>query len=112
MSEARLVTTAELARALFEEIGDALFLLDPDTDRLIEVNPTALRLTGFTRAELLEFPATYLFRIEAAQRFAIDQKHAFQHAVLPHQIFWRTNLGFLFVSFLFRLGAMQAPDAR
>ena len=57
---------AELARALFEEIGDALFLLDPDTDRLIAVNPVAVRLTGFTPAELREFPATYLFRIEAA----------------------------------------------
>ena len=57
---------AELARALFEEIGDALFLLDPDTDRLLEVNPTALRLTGFTRAELLHYAATNLFRFEAA----------------------------------------------
>ena len=55
---------AELARALFEEIGDALFLLDPDSDRLIEVNPVVLRLTGFTRPEVLRFPATYLFRFE------------------------------------------------
>src|SRR4051812_6259516 len=57
---------AELARALFEELGDALFLLDPDTDRLIDVNPVVLRMTGFTRAEVLEFPATYLFRFEAS----------------------------------------------
>ncbi len=57
---------AELAQALFSEIGDALFLLDPETDRLLEVNPMALRLTGFSRAELLDFPATHLFRFEAA----------------------------------------------
>jgi PAS domain S-box-containing protein len=57
---------AELARALFEESGDALFLLDPETDRLIEVNPVALRITGFSRGELLEYPATNLFRFEAA----------------------------------------------
>src|SRR5262245_18899913 len=57
---------AELAQALFAEIGDALFLLDPDTDRLIEVNPVALRLTGFARYEILTFPATYLFRFEAS----------------------------------------------
>jgi PAS domain S-box-containing protein len=56
----------DLARALFEEIGDALFLLDPDTDRLVEVNPVATRLTGFSRAELLRVPATYLFRFEGA----------------------------------------------
>ncbi|MCI0702872.1 MAG: PAS domain S-box protein [Planctomycetia bacterium] len=56
---------AELAQALFAELGDALFLLDPDSDRLIEVNPMALRLTGYSRAELLELPATYLFRFES-----------------------------------------------
>jgi PAS domain S-box-containing protein len=57
---------AELARALFTEIGDALFLLDPESDRLFDVNPFAERITGFSRAELLQFPATHLFRFEAA----------------------------------------------
>lgn len=61
-----LTDTTELAQALFEEFGDALFLLDPETDQLIEVNPVVLRLTGFSRAELLQFPATQLFRFEAA----------------------------------------------
>ncbi|MBA4191525.1 MAG: hypothetical protein C0467_26395 [Planctomycetaceae bacterium] len=56
---------AELAEALLQEIGDALFLLDPETDQLIEVNPVVLRLTGFTRHELLQLPATHLFRYEA-----------------------------------------------
>lgn len=56
---------AELAQALFSEIGDALFLLDPDNDRLIEVNQAALRLTGYSRRELLDFAATHLFRFEA-----------------------------------------------
>ena len=39
----------ELSRALFEEAGDALFLLDPQTDQLLDVNPTAERLTSLTR---------------------------------------------------------------
>jgi PAS domain S-box-containing protein len=56
----------ELAQALFTEIGDALFLIDPDTDRLVEVNPCAERITGFPRAELLQFAATHLFRFEVA----------------------------------------------
>ncbi|MDB5311781.1 MAG: Blue-light-activated protein [Gemmataceae bacterium] len=56
---------AELARALFEESGDAMFLVDPDTDQLVDANPVVLRLTGFERAEVVEFPATYLFRVEA-----------------------------------------------
>jgi PAS domain S-box-containing protein len=74
---------AELAQALFSEIGDALFLLDPDTDRLLEVNPVALRLTGCSRAELLDFPATHLFRFETpggAQRL----KGAFTKTMIFH----------------------------
>ncbi|MBX9625573.1 MAG: PAS domain-containing protein, partial [Gemmataceae bacterium] len=59
---------ADLAQALFEEIGDALFLIDPETDRLVDANPTAVRLTGFGRAELLGFPATHLFRADGGDR--------------------------------------------
>jgi PAS domain S-box-containing protein len=53
---------AGLAQALFHEAGDALFLFDPDTDALLDVNPMAERLTGFPRRELLQMPATYWFR--------------------------------------------------
>jgi PAS domain S-box-containing protein len=52
----------EMAEALFTEAGDALFLFDPDTDQVLDVNPTAERLSGFTRRELLRLAATYLFR--------------------------------------------------
>ncbi|HBI46219.1 MAG TPA: hypothetical protein DDY78_25705, partial [Planctomycetales bacterium] len=34
------------------------------TGKLLDVNPVALRLTGFGRSEILEFPANYLFRSE------------------------------------------------
>src|SRR5207253_1966462 len=51
-----------LGRALFQEAGDGLFLFDPDDDQLLDVNPTAERLTGHTRDELLRRPATYWFR--------------------------------------------------
>jgi two-component system, cell cycle sensor histidine kinase and response regulator CckA len=56
--------TLELSQALFQESADALFLLDPTSGRLLDVNPVALRLTGFNRSEILEFPASYLFRSE------------------------------------------------
>ncbi len=56
-----------LARAIFEEAGDALFLSDPETDQLLDVNPTAQRLTGFTRPELLRMQATQLFRFGAQE---------------------------------------------
>ncbi len=51
-----------LGRALFEEAGDALFLFDPDTDRLLDVNRMALKLTGFHREDLLALPASECFR--------------------------------------------------
>jgi PAS domain S-box-containing protein len=38
----------EIARCLFRESNDALFLFDPRDHRVIDVNPVALRLTGHT----------------------------------------------------------------
>ena len=54
----------DLARALIEEAADALFLFDPDNERLLDVSAAALRLTGYAREELLRLPASYLFRFE------------------------------------------------
>jgi PAS domain S-box-containing protein len=56
---------AELAQTLFEEMGDAVFLFDPETTRLLEVNPMALRLTRLAREELLGQALGELFRSEA-----------------------------------------------
>ncbi|HLN26860.1 MAG TPA: PAS domain S-box protein [Gemmataceae bacterium] len=54
----------ELAQTLFEESSDALFLFDPQTEQLVDVNPMSQRLSGFTRAELLQMQVTYIFRSE------------------------------------------------
>lgn len=51
----------ELARTLFEETGDALFLFDPETGRIDDANPMAQRLTGMRRCELLNKKVTALF---------------------------------------------------
>jgi PAS domain S-box-containing protein len=58
----RQSSAKDLAQALFEEAGDALVLFDPETDQVQDVNPLVERLTGFSRAELLSYQATYLFR--------------------------------------------------
>src|SRR5947208_1723346 len=55
-------TIAGLGQALFLEGGDGLFLFDPDTDQLVDVNPMAERLTEYSRKDLLNKPATYWFR--------------------------------------------------
>ncbi len=53
---------AELAQTLFEEIGDAAFIADPETLKVTDVNPMAQRLTGLARRELLQFSLDQLFR--------------------------------------------------
>jgi PAS domain S-box-containing protein len=56
------VSRDELAITLFEESGDALFLFEPGDESMIDVNPMAERLTGFSYQELLAREVTYLFR--------------------------------------------------
>jgi PAS domain S-box-containing protein len=53
-----------MAEALFREAGDALFLFEPDSGQIIEVNPTAQRLSGFSREELLQMQTTHLLQAE------------------------------------------------
>lgn len=53
----------ELAQALFQQCADALFLFDPQTERVLEVNATALKLTGFTREQLQLLEAHQLFHL-------------------------------------------------
>src|SRR3954451_3816100 len=79
----------DLAQALFEEAGDALFLFDPDTDLLHDVNPLAERLSGFSRDELLAMQATYLFRFTGQ-----GGKGKLQHAATKTTVFHAQD-GFL-----------------
>jgi PAS domain S-box-containing protein len=58
----------ELVQTLFEESGDALFLFDPASEQVVDVNPAVQRLTGFTRQELLRMAVAYLFRSEIQGR--------------------------------------------
>ncbi|MCS6976929.1 MAG: PAS domain S-box protein [Gemmatales bacterium] len=77
------IDPAELALTLFEEAGDALFLFDPDDERVLDANPMAQRLTGCTRQELLKYPITYLFRSEAPQGMQ-RLRHAFKRTGAFH----------------------------
>ncbi|MBL8793423.1 MAG: PAS domain S-box protein, partial [Planctomycetia bacterium] len=57
--------TAELAQALFEDAGDALFLFDPVSEQIHRANAAAQRLTGWTSEELAPMPLSTLFRYSA-----------------------------------------------
>jgi PAS domain S-box-containing protein len=78
-----------LAQALFEEAGDALFLFDPETDKVQDVNPMAERLSGYPREELLTLQATYLFRFSGQ-----GGKQRIQHAATKTTVFHAQD-GFL-----------------
>jgi PAS domain S-box-containing protein len=53
-AQAILRESEERYRQLFEMESDALFLIDDETDQIIEVNPAGERLYGFSRKELLQ----------------------------------------------------------
>ena len=67
----------ELARSFFEEVGDALFVFDPKTLRVVDVNPAAQRLTGRRRQELLDMPLADLFSARL-EKDAEDLRDAIQ----------------------------------
>ncbi len=65
------------------------------------------KAANYSRSIRKGFGREVLLRIEPSQHFAINQKHALQNAVLPHQIFRWTDLGFFFAPSLFRFRATQ-----
>jgi PAS domain S-box-containing protein len=75
----------DLGRALFQEAGDALFLFDPDTDKLLDVNPMAVKLTGFRRDELLARPASDCFRFPGISGAGSLRRAAAQTVVFHSQ---------------------------
>jgi len=50
-----------MAQSLFEETGDALFLFDPETDRILDANSAAQRLSGLSVNKLSQMMVPDLF---------------------------------------------------
>lgn len=59
------VSLTDLSQVLFEESGDALFLFDPESERVIDANFMAQRLTGFSHEGLLRFDIRELIHAES-----------------------------------------------
>jgi PAS domain S-box-containing protein len=72
-----------LARALFEETDDALFLLDADNGRVLDANAAAQRLTGFSVRAVMDAPVSDFFRLSAGQ-WAITFPMPARTLPLPH----------------------------
>jgi two-component system, cell cycle sensor histidine kinase and response regulator CckA len=77
------VSREEMAATLFEESGDALFMFDPESEAIVDVNPAAERLSGFPYRELISNEITYLFR-SPAQGALNRLRSAFKHTGAFH----------------------------
>jgi PAS domain S-box-containing protein len=56
----------DVGKAIFAESADALFLFDPETDQVLDVNPAAQRLSGFSQQDLMKQPATFWVRFSGS----------------------------------------------
>lgn len=70
-----------LFEQLFEDSGDAAYLMDPADDRIIEANRAGCALLGYTREELLTLTVTDIHPAEMPQlraflEDALDQGRA------------------------------------
>jgi PAS domain S-box-containing protein len=84
----------EMGGTLFEEAGDALFLFDPDSEQVHDVNPMAQRLSGYNRRELLELKITQIIRSDVEGGLQ-RMRQAFRRTGLFHsqEGFWLRNKG-------------------
>ena len=54
----------ERSRKIFEYSNDAIFLVDPARDEILDVNPVACTMLGYTREELLALPMADIHPLE------------------------------------------------
>lgn len=57
----------DLSRAVFEGSHDAILVIDPDGDRIVDANPRAATLLGYSRDELLRLPVSTVHPEEMAR---------------------------------------------
>jgi len=60
----------ELLRKIFNYSNDAIFVIDPDRDQIVEVNPRACGLLGYSRDELLSVPISAIHSREMPRLLA------------------------------------------
>ncbi|MCH7705725.1 MAG: PAS domain S-box protein [Chloroflexi bacterium] len=66
-SEAALLESEERTRKIIEYSNDAIFLVDPARDEILDVNPMACRMLGYTREELMALPMAAIHPLEVTR---------------------------------------------
>ena len=78
--------TEERYRKIFEHSNDAIFLIDPTRDRILDVNPKACSMLGYPREALLSIP------ISAVHPNEMPELQAFARLVVEQGQGWTNEL--------------------
>ena len=73
-------------RKIFQHSHDAIFVIDPDGDRIVDVNPRACQMLGFSRSELLSLPVSAIHPRE------MDRLISFTQSVTEQGSGWTNEL--------------------
>jgi PAS domain S-box-containing protein len=72
-AESALWESEERFRKIFEHSNDAIYLIDPESKAVIDANPSASRMLGYDRAELLKLTVADIHPHEMPQMTAFAQ---------------------------------------
>ena len=85
-SDARCQVSLDRFRKIFEHSNDAIFIVDPSQDEIVEVNSKACRMLGYPREELLSVPMSVIHRYE------LDKVKLFAQSVFKEGKGWTDEL--------------------
>ncbi len=91
-TETARISSERRARALFEGIEDAVLVHSPE-GRILDANPAATRLLGYSRTELLDLSTTDIDDSEFARGYQDRLKHQLEKGHLSCEGRHRTKLG-------------------
>ena len=86
LAEASVRQSEKRFRSIFEQSNDAIFLLDPTNEEILDVNPKACRILGYAREELLKLP------ISAIHPNEVHRMREFWGSVLKDGQGWTEDL--------------------
>lgn len=86
-AEKALRTSEERLRKIFEHSNDAIFVIDPKRDRVLEANPKAAEMLGYSRDELINS-----VQVSSIHPEEMEQVRAFGDKVLKQGYGWTNEL--------------------
>ncbi|MDA3812884.1 MAG: PAS domain S-box protein, partial [Candidatus Cloacimonetes bacterium] len=79
LAEVNLQVCVEKYKMLFETAHDAIFVADPATSTILDVNNKALELTGYSRDELIGQNQSFIHPQNNIERYTTSFKEAVKH---------------------------------